>query len=458
MIAGWVVYGLFVSALLWVAALVAERCLQWLMRPTRWVWAAALAGTIAVPIGARFLARTASPAVFPAGLSPAPARPGFLERLASGLEAVWVEAATSLQSLDGMATVIWVAATVGLAIVFAASYRRLTADRTRWDHATIDGQAVRVSGDVGPAVVGIARTEVVLPRWVLGTRSDHRRLILLHEIEHLRAGDARLLFAGLVVAVAMPWNVFAWMQLRRLRLAVEFDCDERVLDRGVAVRDYANLLFDAGRDALKPRRLAPAFVQFDSQLGRRIRKMTEKRHTPRYLPATIAACAAAALVFVACQTPTPTEATLEETGPQTIRLNKTHGEMTVADKEAVHAQLKTIGEDLPFGETVVIESVDGNRWEVDPNHNVVFGDETKLAEFKQQLHELGEQGALEGSFIHREGTDGLLELVELQSGDVVKFRTEHPSGDLQKVQLRQMREMKAQAELKKVKESDVGQF
>jgi len=429
------------------------------------------------------VARGTPTALTAAGPFPAQTAPGLTERLSSVLGSAWTRLPELTQSFDSVVAAAWILGSAVLALALVGAYRRLIADRPRWGHATIDGQAVRLSGDVGPAVVGVARTEVVLPRWVLEAGTGSRRLILLHEIEHLRAGDARLLFAGLVVAVAMPWNVFAWMQLRRLRLAVEYDCDERVLRRGVPVREYATLLFDASRDALKPHGLATAFVQFDSQLGRRIRKMTEKRQTPRYLPATVAGCAAAALVFVACQAPTPTEATFDDAAQPTIRLDKSHGELTAADKEALHGQLKEIGEDIPFGETVLIESADGNTWEVDPNHNVLRGDEQKLAEFKKQVHESMLQEGAESSFIHREGTDGTFEVVDFGSGDdVAKVRTEHPSGELhfqgdgefeykdqagtlQRVELTQLtrreaelKHQKQQAELKLLKESDVGQF
>ncbi|UUZ52386.1 hypothetical protein LP419_22985 [Massilia sp. H-1] len=45
----------------------------------------------------------------------------------------------------------------------------------------------------------------------------------------MAARDPQLLGLALLVLVAMPWNLPMWWQLRRLRHAIEVDCDARVL-------------------------------------------------------------------------------------------------------------------------------------------------------------------------------------------------------------------------------------
>src|SRR6266487_6960503 len=47
--------------------------------------------------------------------------------------------------------------------------------------------------------------------------------------------------------VLMPWNPALWWQVRRLRLAVEIDCDGRVLARGGTPPEYFELLLQVGR-------------------------------------------------------------------------------------------------------------------------------------------------------------------------------------------------------------------
>ena len=102
-----------------------------------------------------------------------------------------------------------------------------------------------LSDDVGPAVVGLRHGEIVMPRWALQIDVALRRLLLLHEREHLHAGDPRLLFAGLAAIVCAPWNPFVWIQFLRLRLAVEIDCDARVLRASGDARGYGSQLREA---------------------------------------------------------------------------------------------------------------------------------------------------------------------------------------------------------------------
>ena len=77
--------------------------------------------------------------------------------------------------------------------------------------------------------------------------------------------------------IAMPWNVALWWQLMRLRVAVELDCDARVL-RDADARSYGDLLLEVAR----PRRRlmlmgATAFAERASQLERRIRAIGRRR-------------------------------------------------------------------------------------------------------------------------------------------------------------------------------------
>jgi beta-lactamase regulating signal transducer with metallopeptidase domain len=97
---------------------------------------------------------------------------------------------------------------------------------------------------IGPAVVGALRPTIVVPEWSLDLSDEQRALMLAHEREHVRARDPLVLHAAAMVALLMPWNVAAWWLNRRLRLAVELDCDARVLAGGRDARSYGALLLD----------------------------------------------------------------------------------------------------------------------------------------------------------------------------------------------------------------------
>lgn len=100
-------------------------------------------------------------------------------------------------------------------------------------------------------------------------------MVLAHEEEHLRRRDPWLLAVAYASLLCFPWNPVLWWQVRRLRLAVEVDCDRRVTaDRDDPARaSYGELLLEIGRGG----RPAPAtpFARGESHVGERIRELME---------------------------------------------------------------------------------------------------------------------------------------------------------------------------------------
>jgi TonB family protein len=157
----------------------------------------------------------------------------------------------------------------------------------------------------------------VLPAWIDELPEDDRRLILRHEAEHIRAGDPALVLVGYLVAALMPFNAPLWCLFRRLRAAVEEDCDRRVLrGRGwPEQRRYGELLIQIGQRVGSPDTRIPApaaFAESGSHLERRIRSMY--RLHPRLTRTRVAAGLAggALLLAAACMVPGPDAPTLTE--------------------------------------------------------------------------------------------------------------------------------------------------
>src|SRR2546421_308166 len=80
----------------------------------------------------------------------------------------------------------------------------------RWQRRDLFGVRVLVSERTGPAVVGAVAPAIVMPEWALAMEPKQLALMLRHEDEHRRAGDAQLLTAAQLVLIAMPWNVALW--------------------------------------------------------------------------------------------------------------------------------------------------------------------------------------------------------------------------------------------------------
>jgi beta-lactamase regulating signal transducer with metallopeptidase domain len=190
----------------------------------------------------------------------------------------------------------WLAASVVFALWLVATQRRLRRRLRICSSRIVDGERVLVSSDFGPAVVGVVRPQIVLPEWTLATRESDRRIIVAHEAEHRQAHDPLLAAAALIVAVALPWNAALWWQLRRLRLAIEIDCDRRVVSRhGHDPHAYGMLLL-AMRERASRVTPALAMAAMRSGLGRRVEALVDGRAQPaaRRLSAGAAAVVLAA--------------------------------------------------------------------------------------------------------------------------------------------------------------------
>lgn len=306
MSAAWVFQAMLAAALLGVAALAAERVAGWFSLPRRAAWAAAMLGSLLLP-ALSLLAPGLLPAV---GILPVRGRPASL-----GIDALrWLEggergAGTGGGSLHAAAGVDlptllaagWLLLSALTLAVLLWSYRRLRAAGESAEELEVEGVRVRVAEALGPAILGLRRPLVLLPRWVLGVPEEERRLILLHEREHLESRDGWLLFAAALCVAAMPWCLPLWWQHRRLRAAVEADCDGRVLARGASRRAYGEILIRTagGRPPLPM--LGPALGESISQLERRIMRMTEKRPTHRLLRSAPLLALALGVVATACE-------------------------------------------------------------------------------------------------------------------------------------------------------------
>jgi hypothetical protein len=215
----------------------------------------------------------------------------------------------------------WGAAVIAGAAVYVAATLSLTRRRRAWRNAVVDGQPVWLAPATGPAVIGAFRPTIVVPEWSLELPPDQRLLMLEHERQHVSAMDPLLLQSAALIGVLMPWNFVVWWLVRRLRLAVELDCDARVLATGRDSRAYGKLLLDVCARRLRSGGLlSPALLERTSSLTRRILAMHPDR--PRFARAriTLGIAAAFAVVVLACEMPSPEVVAPDGTNQATKRL------------------------------------------------------------------------------------------------------------------------------------------
>jgi hypothetical protein len=332
MIIAWMLY----SALVALVVAAAARAAEWLARlagyRVRWIWAGALALTLFLSASAALrgpgaLSTAASSALDVSDAAHGPADTWWgralsvrLETLRRSLDAPLVDAVTAVRrtvspAANRSAVLLSSAISVGLLCVLVGVERRLRSARREWPLVTMQGVGVRVAPCIGPVVIGFLRPEIVVPRWLFTRHADDQRLVVTHEGEHVRARDPLLLGFAWSVVVVMSWNPAVWYMLSRLRLAIELDCDARVLRGGAAPRSYGTLLIDVAQQASALRLSALALADDSSHLYQRILAM--KPSVPRFarLRGGLAAAFALAGVLVACEATPPGIAGQLDTAP-----------------------------------------------------------------------------------------------------------------------------------------------
>lgn len=271
MIAAWMLYATLVAVLLCAGGAALDRLLRPHRFPVRWIWVVVLFLGVALP--ALQLLSGGSAAARAIGVGPvAPVVTLEALRPTIGPDSLF-------RRLDSFLLVGWGVIGLGLLTILARDVLRVRRLREESEMRRVAGAEVLVSSDIGPAVIGVLRPVVVIPRWLLTRRRRTVELAVLHEREHLRAGDPRLLAFGATLLLAIPWNLPVWWAFQRLREAVEVDCDARVLAhhssaRPDTVRTYARTLLKAGSKRAGHTGFAPALIRPHSFLERRIQAMT----------------------------------------------------------------------------------------------------------------------------------------------------------------------------------------
>ncbi len=320
MIAVWMLYCVGIGLAFVVVGHALERGLHLAGRPTRWAWVISLVGSYVIPAAAWL-----RPEAFATFAAPIPqvieSPPSSATVTTSTILHQPSHRPLSLSDLDLPLRWTWVIASLAMLLVVTAGEARLVSPRRRWRTAAVDGREVLVSTNVGPAVVGLWSPRVVLPEWALQLSERERELMLAHEEQHVRAGDPALLAVALLAVLVAPWNLALWWQWRRLRLAVEIDCDARVLSQGRSASAYGELLLRVGRRRSTQTLSMAAFGEPASFLESRIRRMLAG--VPRWRWAGIATAMAVTVAAIvgACEAPRPV--TPEQAADRAAEASKT---------------------------------------------------------------------------------------------------------------------------------------
>ena len=308
-----------------LAAVALERSAQIRQRPARWLWATCMVASLAIPF-------------IPSKVSVQLPETTHAERATSS-EILTPPQTTAIELSrftlpiigtdqtplsDGVATLLdwsWRMTSMALALVILASGAHLSWRRRRWDRGHMAGTAVYISEDSGPAVVGFLRPHIVLPRWLTKSSTDEQELVIAHERSHLDAHDTQLLTIAVCLLACMPWNPMLWWQLRRLRLAIEIDCDARVLSLGYPVARYSEALIAVGERQSVSYAMTMASYGSKSFLEQRIHTMLRKKTRHAWVSALALGCLGVGLAVCAAEVAPPRVDFVGKTSSQEIAVD-----------------------------------------------------------------------------------------------------------------------------------------
>jgi bla regulator protein blaR1 len=298
-----VLYVILVSTCLGFAAILLERALPAAF-PRRWIWCAVIPVAMFIPGYYRYHHNWS---VIPM-LEHQTAQSSVVGALAAGplpvLDPEWWD---HTRAFDVVINRVWLLASA-IIIAWALAnawrvWRIVRLSRRQSDSrqpAIVDGVPIVVTDVVGPATVGLVRSRVLVPRWVLALPGSQRQYVLRHEQEHRRAHDGLLLFIAALPLILMPWNVAMWWLLRRLALAVEMDCDNRVVGALGDPHAYGELLLKVAQAGSRGPRLQPAFLG-TGMLEQRLTRLvapTQLRNLQRVLVPSLVVALLALVVWM----------------------------------------------------------------------------------------------------------------------------------------------------------------
>ena len=290
----WMLGATLFGTLLGVAALTSEALARVLGRQGRLPWIVALVASVAWPI-------------LTAGvLRPSPVRlsavrvfgdaPGIVRAVAAQLPRVSSDASARLSTI---LAALWAVASVALLLRLILAQRKLARLTRDARPDTLDGEPLLITERFGPAVVGALRPRIAMPGWMRELDRPLRSLVLRHERAHRDARDPMLAWLGEVAVALVPWNPAAWWQARRLRLALELDCDQRTLRTGDDVVTYSQLLLLISQRQ-QTVRLAPMLAESTNHLSLRIAAMQRPRSAHPFRATVALGATAFAAIAVAC--------------------------------------------------------------------------------------------------------------------------------------------------------------
>jgi beta-lactamase regulating signal transducer with metallopeptidase domain len=161
-----------------------------------------------------------------------------------------------------------------------------------------------------PFACGLRRGTIVLPASAEDWSDERRRLVLFHELAHLRRRDLLGHMLGRLACALYWFHPLAWTAARRLRTESERACDDLVLACGTRPSEYAGHLLEILTSARRPGALAAAVAmarrtEFEGRVLAILDPLAPRRVPGRFRSAALMGSLAVLFLCVAALAPAP---------------------------------------------------------------------------------------------------------------------------------------------------------
>jgi TonB family protein len=161
-------------------------------------------------------------------------------------------------------------------------------------------EVLETSAGVMPMAFGLRRSTILIPAGAQAWTAKRRRVVLLHELAHVRRADGATHLLARVALSLFWWNPLAWSAWRQFLKESERAADDMVLTAGEPAADYAGHLLEVARSLqFAPAASAAVAMARRSDLEGRLRAILDSaadRTHPGRASAFVASLAAIALV------------------------------------------------------------------------------------------------------------------------------------------------------------------
>ena len=202
-----------------------------------------------------------------------------------------------------------------------------------------------------PITYGLFRPVILLPADAREWSAERRRVVLLHELAHVRRKDGATHLLARIALAFYWWHPLVWTAWRQSVKERERAADDIVLNAGAGASEYAGHLLDIARSMQSPR--AALAIAQRSQLPDRLAAILDanrNRKAPRRAFA-IAASLVAVLVLVPVSVVRaknePPQTTAVNSDPATALINQGKAALSAKNYEAAIGFFERAQKDEP---------------------------------------------------------------------------------------------------------------